>query len=275
MKLSPLPVIAVAVLLTLSGCAGLSPTDDSGASPDEFPDASAINESVYERHAAVLTNTSFTVTFETTRKTPDPRPGHAGNFTWLNSSQRVLVDPVGSQYRSQPNGTIDYLGAANVQGVYSNGTRTYWLLNEGNESTVRTGKSRLVFNESSDYYLWRGWAEFNRLSLYHYITENVTFERRGIETFDGVEVMRYQVNGADALTGRLRDPGSYNYTDFSVTLLLDADGVIRYYRAEVDIERDEQGFDRMENRTLVSSVTDVGRTGVEKPDWVSNASVGS
>lgn len=274
MRPSPLPAIAV-VLLVLAGCAGIPGTGDSGPSPGEFPDASAIDQSVYERHAALLANTSFTVRFETTEKRPDPHPRESGNFTWLNSSQRVLVEPGASQYLSQPNGTIDYLGASTVQSAYSNGTRTFWLTEAGNESTVQTGETRLVFDESGDYYLWQGWAEFNRLSLYHYISENVTFQRTGIETFAGVDVMRYEATGADALTGRLRDPSSYNYTDFSVTLLLDADGVIRYYQAEVDIERDERGFDRMQNLTLVSTVTDVGSTDVERPDWASNATVGS
>ena len=68
MRTSPLSAIAVVALLVFAGCAGLPSTSENQPSPDEFPNASAIDQSVFDRHAAAMGNTSFTSTVEETRK---------------------------------------------------------------------------------------------------------------------------------------------------------------------------------------------------------------
>lgn len=268
-----LQAVAVAGLLVLAGCAALPGTTDNGPSPDEFPDDSAVNESVYDSHAALLANTSFTVQFEYAEKHYEPVLGEKDWF-WSNSSQRVLVEPGASQYLAQPNGTSNMLGSGDIQRIYSNGTGAYALLREDNESTVTAGTSR-VFNESSEYYLWQGWSELpgGGQWMYNLVSENVTFERQGIETFDGVDVMRYEASGLDAGPDWMRDHDTYSYSDFSVALLLDTDGVIRYYEAELNRTHDEEP--EVRHRMFNATVTDVGSTDVEKPEWVANATEGS
>jgi hypothetical protein len=270
MTTAPFPAVAVAALVVLSGCAGLAGTGDDGPSPDEFPEASAIDQSVFDNHAALLSNTSFTVTFETTEKRPDIR--NSSNFIYWNSSRRVLVEPGASQYLSQPNGTSDFLGSSNLQSFYSEGDGVVYELNrEDNESTVGTSTYR-IFNESSEWYLWQGWEELNMGSLYFFVSENVTYERQSIETYDGVDVMRYEATGVDAMPDWIREGSSnISYTDFSMSLLVDTDGVIRYYRGELDQVIDGE----TRNQTLVHTVSDVGSTDVDKPDGVANATAGS
>jgi len=276
MRAGPLETSLLAALLVLSGCAALPGADDGGPSPEEFPNASAINESVYDRHAAVLATTNFTATFEAA----DRREILVANgtaFRWLNSTERVFVEPGASQYLYQRNGTLDTPGTHFVESVYSNGSGGYVLKREDNESTVTTANMK-TFNESGDFYLWQGWKEFIPTSdgLYFIseegVPENITFERKGIETFEGLDVMRYEANGADALPDSIRSRDPYTHTRFSATILLDADGVIRYYEVEVDTLFEERG---PHNRTLAITVTDVGSTDVETPDWAANATADS
>lgn len=271
MRPSALPAITVVAVLVLAGCAGPAGTntDEDGPSPDEFPNASAIDQSVFDRHAALLTNTSFTVRFEKTEKRPNIQP--PPNVTYFNHTERVLVEPGASQYLSQPNGTLDYLGTTNIQSVYTNGNNTYQLVREDNESTVQTANSRSdihpIFNESNEEYLWQGWMYTYKRTMYWFPAQNITYERKGIETFQGVAVMRYEATGVDALPEQYRPA----FADFSTTLLLDADGVVRYYRVDAN-QTDGSGF---KDYTRVHTVSDVGSTDVQKPDWVSNTTTGS
>ena len=278
MSRSLLPAVAIAVLVVLSGCSGLIASNDDGPSYEAFPDASAIDQSVFEGHAALLANTSFTVDFNTT-VWRQPPPSRTETFSGrFNGSQRVLVEPGASQYLYQPNVTILSrtcgFRAANLQSMYSKGKDVYALMRDDNGSTVQKGSICAVFNESSDEYLWQGWRETPMALPYSYISENVTYERRGIETFDGVEVMRYEATGADALSDSLRErEPALSYKDVSMTLLVDTDGVIRYFRGEVD--QVATSGDWWWNATLVHSVTNVGSTDVKKPDWASNVTAGS
>jgi hypothetical protein len=287
MRTSPLPAAALAALLVLSGCSGLAGLDGGGPSQEAFPDASAIDELAFQRHAALLANTSFTVRLEKKgTRIQVPSRGMA-IVTPYNISQRVRVEPGASQYLSQPNGTLEaaFEPTRNLQSMYSDGNSRYRLLREDGETTVlKDSRIPPVFNESSDEYLWQGWSTYyiRRVGKepYNYISENVTYERLGTETFDSVEVMRYEATGVDALADSLRDwppresAPEFNYTDFSVTLLLDADGVIRYFRCEADIVSSNPDWGSS-NVTLAHTVTDVGGTDVEKPDWVGNATAGS
>lgn len=76
MRASPLSVIAVVALLVLSGCVGLPNAGENqpppDVSPDEFPNASEIDQSVFDTHATEMGNTSFTLTFEQNRTDRNP-----------------------------------------------------------------------------------------------------------------------------------------------------------------------------------------------------------
>lgn len=101
--------VAVVALVVLSGSAGLAGSGDDKPSAEEYPEASAIDQSVFDTHAARLAITSFTVTSETIEQCRDPLA--TGNLTYFNSSRRGLVEPGVSQSLSLPNGTSDFLGA--------------------------------------------------------------------------------------------------------------------------------------------------------------------
>ena len=267
MRASPLSAIAVVALLALVGCAGPAGTDtgNSGPSPEEFPSASAINQSVFDRHADVLANTDFTLTAERIQKDRNPSFVEK-NFTYRNGTTRYLVEPGASQYLAHADGYFQ----GNVT-YYSNGSTTYRMWREDNESTVKKVPRYPIFNESSGYYLWRGWFNNDSESRLAVVAINATYEREGVETFQGVPVMRYEATGVDALPDWVaRGNASSFFEDFSATLLIDADGVIRHYRYEfVYVDYQTRRI------TRAYTVSDVGSTDVKKPDLVANATARS
>ncbi|ESP89723.1 hypothetical protein K933_02011 [Candidatus Halobonum tyrrellensis G22] len=98
---------------------------------------------------------------------------------------------------------------------------------------------------------------------------DATYQREGVETYQGVPVMRYEATGVDALPNWAGggNPSSY-FEEFSATLLLDEDGVIRHYEYEF-IWADYHTRRMTETYTL----SDVGSTTVQKPDWVANTTL--
>lgn len=265
--------MAVVALLVLAGCAGSPGSPEGDESPDvapsEFPDSSAINQSVFDRHATALANTSFTMEVEQSQK--QRARYEEDNFTYRNSTTQYLVEPAASQYLSHVTGwTISGLGGSASDTIYSNGSTAHVLVRENNESTVKAFDYP-IFDESSESYLWRGWFDEDGEPGYPFMAINATYEREGVETFQGVPVMRYEATGVDAVPDWIGDGNASSvFENFSATLLLDADGVIRHYQYEfvyVDYHtpRVAQSY----------TISDVGSTGVEKPDWVSNATAGS
>ena len=263
--------IVVVALLVLAGCNGSSGPAEGGPSPDvdpsKFPAASAINQSVFDRHAALLANASFTMVVDRAQK--QRAPYEDDNFTYHNSTTRYLVEPATSQYLSRVNGwTISGLGGPEGDTVYSNGSTAYAMVGENSKSTVKVIKYP-IFNESSESYLWRGWFDSDRGDGYPFVAINATYEREGVETFQGVPVMRYEATGVDALPDRIGNGNASSvFEDFSATLLIDADGVIRYYQYEFVY------VDYHTPRVVRTyAVSEVGSTDVQKPDWVSNATL--
>ncbi|MFQ3295830.1 MAG: hypothetical protein ACI8VE_002920 [Natrialbaceae archaeon] len=87
-----------------------------------------------------------------------------------------------------------------------------------------------VFNESGDQYLWRAWFGNDSRNWFEHAAIDATFQREGIETFQGVPVMRYETTDDAALPDWWAggENASSRYEEFSATLLLDEDGVIRH-----------------------------------------------
>jgi hypothetical protein len=271
MRGSPLSAIAVVALLVFAGCTGLPGTGENQPSPDaspaDFPEASAINQSVFDIHRTALANTSFTLTVERTREESDPTAEQ--NVTYSNETTRFLAEPGASQYLVHASGD-DYL-LPNVS-IFSNGSTVYSLFRENNRTDVSTVDSVPVFNESGDQYLWRWWFGNDSRNWPENAAIDATFQREGVETFQGVPVMRYEATGVDALTdsGLVDENASSRYEEFSATLLLDEDGVIRHYEYEIILA--DSPVRRM---ATAYTLSDVGSTDVEKPDWVANATAGS
>lgn len=273
MRPSSWAVIGVVALLALAGCAGIPGSPEGNESPDvtpaAFPESSAINQSVFDRHATAMANTSFTMTVEQSQKQISRHTER--DFTYHNSTTQYLVEPAASQYLSHVIGwTISGLGGPERDSIYSNGSTAYVLVRENNESTVKPFEYPL-FNESSESYLWHGWFDANRGGRYPSTAINATYERKGIETFQGVPVMRYEATGVDTLPNGIGDGNASSvFENFSATLLIDRNGVIRHYRYELVY------VDYHTPRVAQTyTISDVGSTTVEKPDWVSNATTGS
>ncbi len=225
---------------------------------------------MFDTHTSALADTSFTLSVE--RAENESTPVAEKNFTYRNETSRFLVEPGASQYLVHSNATGENSLLRNSS-VYSNGTTAYRLSRE-NDTDVSTVASPLpVFNESSDEYLWHGWFGYD-IDSFERVAINATFQREGIETFQDVPVMRYEATGVDALSDtRLWDENaSKQFEAFSATLLVDEDGVVRHYEYEIV-------FPVIENRprriAVSYTLTDVGSTDIEKPDWVANATAGS
>lgn len=278
MRTSPLSVIAVVALLVLAGCAGApnagenqsSPETPPDVSPNEFPNASEIGPSVFDTHATEMGNTSFTYTFEGNRT--DRNPSFLeDDFSHINLTSRTLVEPDASQYLEHS--TSSFGGNSGNGTTYSNGSTEYVLSRE-NDWTERKLSPVSMFNESSEYYLWNGLFNNDNDPGHDFGAINATYEREGVEWFQNVPVMRYEATGVDALSDRWAggENGSPNFEEFSATLLLDENGVIRHYKYTF-VKPSERRTRLRFSRTY--TLSDVGSTDVEKPDWVANATAGS
>ncbi|ADB60190.1 hypothetical protein Htur_1300 [Haloterrigena turkmenica DSM 5511] len=272
MRASPLSVIAVVALLVLSGCVGLPNAGENqpppDVSPDEFPNASEIDQSVFDTHATEMGNTSFTLTFEQNRTDRNPSVLE-DDFSHMNDTSRTLVEPDASQYLEHTTGYFSGNGS-----TYSNGSTEYVLSRENDWTEVRKLSPVSMFNESGEYYLWRGVFNNDSDLGYDFAAIDATYEREGVEWFQGVPVMRYEATGVDALPDRWAggENASSNFEEFSATLLLDEDGVIRHY--EYTFEKPPEHRSRL-RFSRAYTLSDVGSTDVEKPDWVANATAGS
>lgn len=264
---SGLPAVAVAALLVLSGCTGLGGSDGGGPSADEFPEATEIDASVFERHATALSNTSFTVEFASTDNRTDPR---TGELEYRNSSSRWFVEPEAPQLLSRSENPPWALGSLDEYRVYSEGDGAYTWARTGDDTPTRRLDRYPLFDASrEDASLWGQWFDDYPSQQ---LLANVTVERVGTETFRGTTVMRYEASGVAAIdeSAPVRQNENYTVTAFSMTILLDADGVVRHYRDEYDVRIG----DRTHNTTRAHTVTDVGSTDVERPAWVANATSG-
>lgn len=195
-----------------------------------------------------------------------------GTWTYvkdMNDTSRTLVEPDASQYLEHTTGYFSGNGS-----TYSNGSTEYVLSRENDWTEVRKLSPVSMFNESGEYYLWRGVFNNDSDLGYDFAAIDATYEREGVEWFQGVPVMRYEATGVDALPDRWAggENASSNFEEFSATLLLDEDGVIRHY--EYTFEKPPEHRSRL-RFSRAYTLSDVGSTDVEKPDWVANATAGS
>jgi hypothetical protein len=242
MRRDKLLAAAVVGLVLLAGCSGI--TGSSGNGGGDYPAASGIGADQIDVHASALANTSFTATVQT---------NVSGSQASFNSTTTAKIDPADDQYlQASHSGFGD-------QTRYTDGDTTYERSEFGNETQV--SRSDRPVNVTS---VRRGGQI---LSLF--VSENVTYSEAGTETFDGDEVMAYEAEGVDALSDELLDSTSENasITDFSATVLVDGDGVIRSYQLEYVVEQDGE----TQELSYVAEITDVGSTDVEEPAWVSQA----
>lgn len=94
----------------------------------------------------------------------------------------------------------------------------------------------------------------------------------GVEQYDGVTVRRYTYQGTDPWLGATRGDEEFRAESWTFTMLVDRDGIARYQSYHVD------GVDADGNDVWVEweyTVTGVGSTTVDDPDWLADAEAGA
>ena len=95
----------------------------------------------------------------------------------------------------------------------------------------------------------------------------------GTETFDGISVDRYELSATDEALIRAGSvsgqggPGDFEVTNFEYAVLVDENGLSRHESWQFSGRADEQAV----RGAWEFSLTGVGSTMVEEPDWVAQA----
>ena len=98
----------------------------------------------------------------------------------------------------------------------------------------------------------------------------VQFTRVGTETYDGVEVTRYEAIGrevTDIVNAGLDEGDDASFSRVAAAVLVDTEGVVRYQSFTFTLEQDGTTYDA----ELVRVVEAVGSTTVAEPDWLDEA----
>jgi hypothetical protein len=97
--------------------------------------------------------------------------------------------------------------------------------------------------------------------------------RVGTETYDGVSVTRYEAGLRDLEpdTALFLVGSNVDLNEYEVAYLVDADGIVRYASVVLDYDYDNDGDGTRDSNLRLAferSVTDVGSTTVDEPDWL-------
>ncbi|MFC5970798.1 hypothetical protein ACFPYI_05575 [Halomarina salina] len=102
----------------------------------------------------------------------------------------------------------------------------------------------------------------------------VQFTRVGTETYDGVQVTRYEASGpavTDIVNAGLDDGSDASFSSAAAAVLVDGEGVIRSQSFSFTFEQDGVTYDAELERV----VGDLGSTTVAEPDWLAEATARS
>lgn len=94
------------------------------------------------------------------------------------------------------------------------------------------------------------------------------FTAAGTETFDGATVTRYERTDRPTWVTGGAAGGESTWQEFTYTVLVDRDGLVRSEGWSATGETDEGATERV---TFTYSLTNVGATTVEEPDWAATA----
>jgi hypothetical protein len=98
------------------------------------------------------------------------------------------------------------------------------------------------------------------------IIDGLGWERTGSEEVDGVAVTRYDVTGIENESA-LGLGGSTTLTNVNGSMFVDGDGVTR----QISLEYDAESGGSTSTLEVTITVSELGSTTVEEPDWVSKA----
>lgn len=192
----------------------------------------------------------------------------AGSYTSVWSTTMTEGDVVVGE-QSYTN-AVDYVGERSLFGmrVTNDGTvRTDY------ESYFADGTSYTRYGAGEDATYMTATGEFTpddtlfSPTLHVSETDLSGYTRVGTETFDGVEVTRYEASQLTDWYGNGYDD-EVEWTEFTYVVLVDGDGLVRsegWTATGVDSE------DVAHSIEYSYSLTDIGSTDIAEPDWLATA----
>ncbi|WP_424003788.1 DUF7537 family lipoprotein [Haloarcula salina] len=267
--------LALVVLLTLTaGCSGIFGGTDAGASTatpadrnGPAPGTSGFDAAAIETgHFETLSNESFTASLSFRLSTV--RDGE-NRSVFVNRT--VAVDRAND--RALATGALVRANGAELE------TTTYTADGTTAERRVLSTADRTATDYRYDTAPYDGAVRpvnassvLDR-SLVQSLGSDVNWTYAGTDTVGGDDVSRYEATGRN-VTGFAADEAvAANVTEgesadsVSAAVLVDERGVVRSLQYSLTTERDGRPF----TVTLTLSVSDVGETTVEEPDWLSKA----
>lgn len=250
-----LATIAVGFVVVLAGCSSVPFVGDSGTQQQELAD------DVKSSHQDALEESgsySVSYTFEQTQA----QNGQERSNT-VNGSYAVNLDDGKALQTVQTS-------RANTARYTSGGT-TYTQL-KVNESMPAEDA---VYQAASEPYNGSSGAvnTTQATGIQFLLTDNITYESAGTETYDGTDVTVFEADAessSKAIKNEIEAQGGaqeVSIKDFSATLYLDSDGVVRYHSwsFSAQISQATVTYD------VELDVTSVGDTTVEDPGWLTSA----
>jgi len=261
MKSNRVRLILVVLLVVLAGCAGggdVAPGAEGGdaAGGSDGGDDSAEAFELGDPERILRDAGSFTVTWSYT--------GVDASGVESELTQEFLADlDAERSYTRTLTVTDGQAAAGGVEQFVADGV-TYSRFGSGEDAFVTS-------QEGSTEVLGTAIA----LSQARAYGADEGLEFAGSETFDGVTVDRYELSATDEALIRAGsiaaqdEPGTLEVTDFEYVVLIDEDGLPRYeswtFSGRMDDGSELRG-------SWEFSLTDVGSTTVDDPDWLDEVS---
>lgn len=255
--------VAVALLMVSSGCLGVFDSGESGSEgvetetegtpdgestsdgeeaaqlPAGIESSGEVNESiVVGNHRATLQETTSTLTFEETTTIGD------------REFVRTVAVNVGES------GAVEAVKAADGREI------EHWLGDDSYRRVTNGDVTRYSTVEQD------GSADLLRQYRYFAHFSAADFEYTGTETVDGKQVAVIKADGISESQSLAQLYGGNSVTDYTATAHVTENGVITSLEVSMTVERSSGADVSVDNQY---SVTDVGSTTVERPDWVADA----
>jgi len=215
----------------------------------------------------------------------DGAPGSGGNGVGLVENRTAYLHAAGS-YTSVWSTKMTEGGVVVGEQAYTNavdyvGERSLFGMRVSDDGTVRTdyesyfadGTSYTRYGSGEDATYVTGDGEFApddtlfSPTLHASETDLSGYTRVGTETFDGVEVTRYEASQLTDWYGNGYDD-EVEWTEFTYVVLVDGDGLVRsegWSATGVDAE------DVAHTIEYSYSLTAIGSTAIDEPDWLAEA----
>ena len=242
--------ILVTITVLLAGCVGGTGDLDAEDGSDSLDGSGSGDVTLVDDRAAVLADAGgYTATWQM-------------NFSSESEGLSVVsytneVDYEGERSNFEMLMTDSDEVTNDYESFYADGT-LYTRIGDGEDGTYTRADSEFAPDDSL-------------FSVQSYITSESNLEQfsvAGTETYDGVSVTRYERTEQPNWIAPQEAGTEFTWTEFNYVVLIDADGLVRYESWGGE-GVDEAGVDH--TMTFSYSLTDVGSTVVEDPDWLTMA----